>query len=307
MDSKLKSNQIQLSDCLTDFITNLRIEKNLSENSVSAYKIALNRYIEFLKAREIHSCGEVKTTDIDALFSELSDLGLAARSVAQNLSAVKSFHKFMIEEDIADEDPTLNFRTPKLAKKLPHILEYADIQKLMDAVDTSSEIGLRDRAMLEVLYAAGLRISELVKLLRQNIFKDDGFLRVIGKRSKERLVPLGEEAIWWISHWEADGRPKLMKVEHSGDYLFLNQRGRVMTRDGFFKIFKKYIERAGLSDEISPHTIRHSFATHLLEGGADLRSVQEMLGHASISTTQIYTHLDREYLKEVHKSFHPRG
>ena len=205
------------------------------------------------------------------------------------------------------EDPTINFQTPKIGKKLPQVLEYAEIKRILNAIDTSTLIGIRDRAMHETLYGAGLRISELINLTKANIFKDEEFIRVIGKRSKERFIPLGEEAFRWIGLWETDARPQLFKIEKSGDHLFLNNRGKKMSRDGFFKIFKKYVAKAGIEKNISPHTIRHSFATHLLEGGADLRSVQEMLGHASIATTQIYTHLDREYLKEVHKSFHPRG
>ena len=244
---------------------------------------------------------------MEGLFTELSSLGLSSRSVAQNLSALKAFHRFLEDEDITKKDPTQNFQTPRMSKKLPQVLEYTEIKRILNSIDSSSLTGIRDRTMFEVLYGAGLRVSELINLIISNVFKEEGIIRVIGKRSKERIIPLGEEAFRWIGLWSSDARPQIAKVGSSGDFLFLNARGKRMTRDGFFKLFKKQIGKAGIEKDVSPHTFRHSFATHLLEGGADLRSVQEMLGHVSISTTQIYTHVDREYLKEVHKTFHPRG
>ena len=297
----------EFQNYLKDFFIYLRMERNLSENTISAYSIALKRYIVFLTDRGIKNADEVTYDVVEGMFTELSALGLSARSVAQNLSALKAFHRFLEDEDISKKDPTQNFQTPRMSKKLPQVLEYSEIKSILNSVDSSSLIGIRDRTMFEVLYGAGLRVSELINLIMGNIFKEEGIIRVIGKRSKERIIPLGEEAFRWIGLWLSDARPQLAKMGSSGDYLFLNARGKNMTRDGFFKLFKKQIEKAGIEKEVSPHTFRHSFATHLLEGGADLRSVQEMLGHVSISTTQIYTHLDREYLKEVHKSFHPRG
>ncbi|TFB12057.1 site-specific tyrosine recombinase XerD [Candidatus Marinimicrobia bacterium MT.SAG.3] len=297
----------EFQNYLKDFFIYLRMERNLSENTISAYSIALKRYIAFLTDRGIKKADEVTYDVVEGMFTELSSLGLSARSVAQNLSALKAFHRFLEDEDISKKDPTQNFQTPRMSKKLPQVLEYSEIKSILNSVDSSSLIGIRDRTMFEVLYGAGLRVSELINLIIGNIFKEEGIIRVIGKRSKERIIPLGEEAFRWIGLWLSDARPQLAKMGSSGDYLFLNARGKNMTRDGFFKLFKKQIEKAGIEKEVSPHTFRHSFATHLLEGGADLRSVQEMLGHVSISTTQIYTHLDREYLKEVHKSFHPRG
>ena len=297
----------EFQNYLKDFFIYLRMERNLSENTISAYSIALKRYIAFLEDKGIKKADEVTYDVVEGMFTELSSLGLSARSVAQNLSALKSFHRFLEDEDISKKDPTQNFQTPRMSKKLPQVLEYSEIKSILNSVDSSSLIGIRDRTMFEVLYGAGLRVSELINLIMGNIFKEEGIIRVIGKRSKERIIPLGEEAFRWIGLWLSDARPQLAKMGSSGDYLFLNARGKNMTRDGFFKLFKKQIEKAGIEKEVSPHTFRHSFATHLLEGGADLRSVQEMLGHVSISTTQIYTHLDREYLKEVHKSFHPRG
>ena len=297
----------EFQNYLKDFFIYLRMERNLSENTISAYSIALKRYIVFLTDRGIKNADEVTYDVVEGMFTELSALGLSSRSVAQNLSALKSFHRFLEDEDISKKDPTQNFQTPRMSKKLPQVLEYSEIKSILNSVDSSSLIGIRDRTMFEVLYGAGLRVSELINLIMGNIFKEEGIIRVIGKRSKERIIPLGEEAFRWIGLWLSDARPQLAKMGSSGDYLFLNARGKNMTRDGFFKLFKKQIEKAGIEKEVSPHTFRHSFATHLLEGGADLRSVQEMLGHVSISTTQIYTHLDREYLKEVHKSFHPRG
>ena len=297
----------EFQNYLRDFFIHLRMARNLSENTISAYSIALKRYITFLEDKGIKNADEVSHDVVEAMFTLLSSIGLSSRSVAQNLSALKAFHRFLEDEDITKKDPTQNFQTPRMSKKLPQVLEYSEINRILNSIDSSSLIGIRDRTMFEVLYGAGLRVSELIDLNIGNIFKEEGFIRVIGKRSKERIIPLGEEAFRWIGLWVSDARPQIAKMGSSGDYLFLNARGKRMTRDGFFKLFKKQIDRAGIKKDVSPHTFRHSFATHLLEGGADLRSVQEMLGHASISTTQIYTHLDREYLKEVHKTFHPRG
>lgn len=307
MERVTNSEKTELSNGLRDFFIHLRLERNLSGNTISAYGTALNRYLLTLRDKGISKARDIDSGVIASMFTQLSALGLSARSIAQNLSAIKAYHRYLEDEKIAVEDPTINFQTPKIGKKLPQVLEYTEIKRILDAIDTSTLIGIRDRAMHETLYGAGLRISELINLSKANIFRKEEFIRVIGKRSKERIIPLGEEAFRWIGLWETDARPQLFKIEISEDYLFLNNRGKKMSRDGFFKIFKKYVAKAGINKNISPHTIRHSFATHLLEGGADLRSVQEMLGHASIATTQIYTHLDREYLKEVHKSFHPRG
>lgn len=297
----------EFQDHLKDFFIYLRMERNLSENTISAYSIALKRYISYLADKGITNPDEVSYDNVEGLFTELSSLGLSSRSVAQNLSALKAFHRFLEDEDITKKDPTQNFQTPRMSKKLPQVLEYTEIKRILNSIDSSSLTGIRDRTMFEVLYGAGLRVSELINLIISNVFKEEGIIRVIGKRSKERIIPLGEEAFRWIGLWSSDARPQIAKVGSSGDFLFLNARGKRMTRDGFFKLFKKQIGKAGIEKDVSPHTFRHSFATHLLEGGADLRSVQEMLGHVSISTTQIYTHVDREYLKEVHKTFHPRG
>ena len=297
----------EFQDQLKDFFIYLRMERNLSENTISAYSIALKRYISYLADKGITNPDEVSYDNVEGLFTELSSLGLSSRSVAQNLSALQAFHRFLEDEDITKKDPTQNFQTPRMSKKLPQVLEYTEIKRILNSIDSSSLTGIRDRTMFEVLYGAGLRVSELINLIISNVFKEEGIIRVIGKRSKERIIPLGEEAFRWIGLWSSDARPQIAKVGSSGDFLFLNARGKRMTRDGFFKLFKKQIGKAGIEKDVSPHTFRHSFATHLLEGGADLRSVQEMLGHVSISTTQIYTHVDREYLKEVHKTFHPRG
>ena len=303
MSRETSDEKSELQNNLRDFFIYLRVEKNLSENTISAYTVALNRYISFLNESGIKVASKVTTLTV----ASMSSLGLSSRSIAQNLSALKSFHRYLEDEEITATDPTENFQTPKQSKKLPEVLEYSEIKRILDVIDTSSPTGIRDRAMCETLYGAGLRISELISLGKSNVFEKEAFIRVIGKRSKERIIPLGEEAFRWIGIWESEGRPVIAKEGDSGDVLFLNRRGKKMTRDGYFKLFKKYISLAGIKKHVSPHTMRHSFATHLLEGGADLRSGQEMLGHVSISTTQIYTHLDREHLKEVHKTFHPRG
>ena len=297
----------EFQNYLRDFFIHLRMERNLSENTISAYSIALKRYIAFLAARGIKIADEVTYDVVEGMFTELSSLGLSSRSVAQNLSALKAFHRFLEDEDITKKDPTQNFQTPRISKKLPQVLEYSEIKSILNSVDSSSLIGIRDRTMFEVLYGAGLRVSELINLIMGNIFKEEGIIRVIGKRSKERIIPLGEEAFRWIGLWLSDARPQLAKMGSSGDYLFLNARGKNMTRDGFFKLFKKQIEKAGIEKEVSPHTFRHSFATHLLDEGADLRVIQELLGPASLGTTQKYTHLATDRLMEDYDKAHPRS
>jgi len=204
-------------------------------------------------------------------------------------------------------DPTLEVTGPKFQRRLPDVLAVHEIEAILTAVDTSTPLGIRDRAMLEMAYGSGLRVSELITLPLSNLFFSDGYLRCMGKGSKERVVPMGQAAMDWTTRYRRDVRPELAARAPGTDVIFLNARGRPLSRMGFWKIFQKHVAKAGVRDRVKPHTLRHSFATHLLEGGADLRVVQEMLGHADISTTQIYTSVDREYLKEIHRTFHPRG
>ncbi len=292
----------------------LRLEKSLSKETLSAYKFDLERYIKFLKEQTIQTPDAINEKHCSAFFSVLKELGLAPSSMARNFSAVKGFHRFLVAEGAAATNPMQYLDPPKLPKNLPDVLSQNEMFAILDqpsktvARDTKHErLLLRDRALLEVLYACGLRASELSGLKQHDVFFDDQIIRVIGKGSKERLVPIGRSAIHWIKKYQNHSRRFLAHPQKSKDILFLNARGGPLTRMSIWNIVRFYSNAAGVKKEVHPHTFRHSFATHLLEGGADLRAVQEMLGHADIGTTQIYTHIDREYLKEVHKTFHPRG
>jgi len=292
---------------LDQFIAYLKFERNLSENSIDAYNTDLKRYILFLSGRKIKIPEDIKENDVSRLVQSLSHLGLAPASVSRNLSSIKSFHKFLVGENILNNDPTENIKGPKLRRHLPSVLSYDEIQSIIKHIDVKKNLGLRDRAMIELLYASGLRISELLNLPLREIYFSESIIRVFGKGSKERLVPTSEVALKWISKYLDTSRPYLDRFKRSDGITFLSVRGNAMSRMGFWKILNNLVKAAGIRKKISPHTFRHSFATHLLEGGADLRAVQEMLGHADISTTQIYTHLDRTYLKQVYDEFHPRA
>ena len=236
----------------------------------------------------------------------LGELGLEASSVARNLTAVRMFHRYLHAEGMIENDPTEHMKSPKLGRKLPSVLNIYEVERLMVEPDVETLLGLRDRALLEMLYGAGLRVSELIGLERLHLLFDLEVVRVIGKGSRERVVPIGTEAVAWVNRYLTGAREELSGAA-SGNTVFLNFRGGAMSRMGVWKILRRYVQNSGIRKSVSPHTMRHSFATHLLEGGADLRAVQEMLGHVDISTTQIYTHVDREYLKEVHRTFHPRA
>lgn len=292
---------------LDQFIAYLKFERNLSENSIDAYSKDLSRYISFLNGRKVKYPEDIKENDVNRLIQSLSHLGLAASSVSRNLSSIKTFHKFLIGENIVGHDPTENIKGPKLRRHLPSVLSFDEIQSIIKQINVKTSLGLRDRAMIELLYASGLRISELLQLPLREIYFNEEIIRVFGKGSKERLVPTSIRALNWISKYLETARPYLDRFKRSEGITFLSVRGSAMSRMGFWKILKGFVNKAGIRKEITPHTFRHSFATHLLEGGADLRAVQEMLGHADISTTQIYTHLDRTYLKQVYQEFHPRA
>lgn len=293
---------------LEQFLDYLSIEQNLSFNTIDSYRNDLKRYLEFVTSQKKYpDLNQVTSKDVSAFVQLLNSLGLSPKSISRNLSAIRTFHKYLMNEDILEDDPAENIDMPKLPKTLPSVLEIAEVEKILEQPDTLEHLGIRDRTMLELIYACGLRISELLSLKQNDIRTDAGFLRVFGKGSKERMVPVGEVAMNWILVYQEKVRPHLLGKQTSDDVLFLNSRGKKLSRMGFWKILKRYTDMAGIKKEVTPHTFRHSFATHLLEGGADLRVVQELLGHSDISTTQIYTHIDREYLKEVHKTFHPRG
>lgn len=290
---------------LDRFFNYLSLERGFSSNTIDSYKRDLKKYYNFLKNIKISSWEKVRITDVTKFIHYLHYRGLSSSSISRNLSAIKSFHKFILMENYAKTDPAGPAESPKLWRKLPVVLDQNEMEKLLEQPDVSSHLGIRDKAILEFLYATGVRISELLNLKRSKLLFEVGFVRVWGKGEKERIIPVGEMAIEWVKKYLEESRPHL-KSSNSRDIVFLNVRGGRLSRMGVWKIIKKYVDLALIKKKVSPHTLRHSFATHLLEGGADLRAVQEMLGHADISTTQIYTHLDREYLKEVLKEFHPR-
>jgi integrase/recombinase XerD len=296
---------------IRQFIHYLKLERSLSFNSIEAYQhdIVLLRQFADIKYSSLSPL-KITGRHLQAFIEYLNELGMSAHSQARILSGVKAFFKFLIYEELIESDPTALIEGPKLGRKLPDTLSYDEIERLLQAIDLSTPEGARNRAMLEILYSSGLRVSELVELTLTNIHRDIGFLRVVGKGNKERLVPVGREAIKFLAIYvdEIRGRsPHKPPQKGFENHVFLNRRGKKLTRVMIFTIIKTLAKNIGLGKTISPHTFRHSFATHLIEGGADLRAVQEMLGHESITTTEIYTHLDRDYLRQVVQEFHPRS
>jgi len=286
----------------------LKLEKGLSENSVQAYVNDLKKLIRFLEIQGTDAGPEkVEQDTLHAFIRWVNDLGLNARSQARVISGIKSFFKFLVMEERISTDPSLLLEGPRIGRKLPEVLSIGEIDKLFAAIDLSKPEGRRNKAMLEVLYSCGLRVSELVGLRISDLFREEGFVRIIGKGNKERLVPVSSTALKEIDNYMPDRNAMLDIDKGHTDILFLNRRGRQLTRVMIFTIIRQLVEKSGLKKRISPHTFRHSFATHLVNGGADLRAVQEMLGHESIVTTEIYTHLDREYLREAIISYHPRS
>ncbi len=293
-------------DILLKFINYLLLEKGSSKNTVDSYKFDIEKLLGFLKQKKI-KFKQTKSEDIDAFLKYLrEERKLSPASIARCVSSIRGFYEFLISENLLQTSPLENFRTPKQIKKLPDVLEAEEIKSIIETTDPMSVLGMRDRAMLELLYAAGLRISELLNLKVSDVSLDDGFLRCFGKGNKERLIPIGLYAKETIGNYLQRSRT-LLKKNKDTEILFLNSRGSKLSRMGGWKIVEKYVVKAGIVKHVTPHTFRHSFATHLLEGGADLRVVQEMLGHVSITTTEIYTHIDREKLKEAIKVYHPRG
>ena len=291
-----------------EFRNYLKLERSLSQNSIEAYVHDVNlleQYLEFAKL-EVSPLA-ISRKHLQNFLQHINDLGMSAHSQARILSGIKGFYKYLLSEELIEKDPTTLIEGPRLGRKLPDTLGYAEIVKLLDAIDLSSPEGGRNRAMLEILYSSGLRVSELVELKRANVYFDLGFLRVIGKGNKERLVPIGRDAMRYLKIYLEEIRVHVPVQKAFEGYVFLNRRGMKISRVSIFLIIKALATKVGLKKSISPHTFRHSFATHLIEGGADLRAVQEMLGHESITTTEIYTHLDRDYLKQVIKEFHPRS
>ncbi len=292
---------------IKDFEGFLKLEKGLSTNSVVAYISDIKKLTQFIELSQLE-LGPLEL-DYDHLHNFLvwiGELGLSARSQARILSGLKAFYRYLLLEDLVEKDPTALIEGPRLGRKLPEVLSLEEIDLILSMIDLSKPEGRRNKAMLEVLYSCGLRVSELVGLKISNIYRGEGFLRIIGKGDKERLVPVSRQALREVDFYLPD-RNSLVIQSGSEDILFLNRRGGMLSRVMIFTIIKELANKAGIKKSVSPHTFRHSFATHLVEGGADLRAVQEMLGHESIITTEIYTHLDREYLREAILSFHPRS
>ncbi len=295
-----------MQESVQEFLDYIRSEKNVAANTVSSYTFDLRTYSQFLAARDILTPQQVTPADIKDFLAELTRLGYATTSIGRQLAALRMFHRYLAGEKYCASDPAENISLPRKSQKLPHVLDIPEIELMLEQPDVSTALGLRDRALLEFLYATGARVSEATALGLDDLFLAQNFVRLFGKGAKERLAPIGEIAIMWLNTYLAEARPQLVRPRRKQEKVFLNFRGGKLSRMGVWLVLRRSIEAAGITKQASPHTLRHSFATHMLEGGADLRAVQEMLGHANLGTTQIYTHLDRAYLKEVHRQFHPR-
>jgi len=296
------------SSYIKQFENYLKLERSLSQNSIDAYVRDVEKLDQFIEIKKLDiSPLKITSKHLQSFLEYINELGMSSYSQARILSGLKAFYKFLIFEELISADPTALIEGPKIGRKLPDTLDYGEIEKLLAAIDLSTPEGGRNRAMLEMLYSSGLRVSELIDLRLANVHSDIGFLRVIGKGNKERLVTIGREALKYLKIYIDEIRVHTPKIETFSSYVFLNRSGRKLTRVMVFLIIKALAAKIGLKKNISPHTFRHSFATHLIEGGADLRAVQEMLGHESITTTEIYTHLDRDYLRQVVQQFHPRS
>jgi len=297
---------ISLDNSLDSFLNYLIVERGLAKNTVESYSRDLQKFVGFMEKNNIADLDKPDNVVIMSFLLELKTQGLSSRSTGRNLSAIRMFFRFLVREEIVKADPTVNIESPKIRPHLPSVLNVSEVDSLLSQPDSNTLRGLRDKTMLELLYATGIRATELVHLKLASLNLEVGFIIAFGKGSKERIIPLGETAQLYLKKFIASARPKYLKGRMS-PFLFLNASGKPLTRQGFWKIIKRYALKAGINKKISPHTLRHSFATHLLERGADLRSVQIMLGHADIATTQIYTHITQERLKKIHQQYHPRA
>lgn len=291
---------------IDEFLNYLTVEKGLSRNTISSYKTDLVHFMEYLAGKSMSDIDKIKRQDITGYMLSLKDKGISGNSISRALVAIKMFYRFLVQERLAKDDVPGIIESPKLIRPLPNVLNVAEVDKLLAAPDIRDWMGMRDKAALELMYATGMRVSEMVDLTIDGLNLDVGFIKCRGKGSKERIVPLGKKAKEALTRYLEKIRPKLLKSKQDS-HVFLSRLGRKISRQSFWKMLKKNARLARIKKDITPHTLRHSFATHLLERGADLRVVQEMLGHADIATTQIYTHINKERLKSIHKQFHPRA
>ncbi|MEH7414817.1 site-specific tyrosine recombinase XerD [Neobacillus drentensis] len=293
---------------LKAFLDYLIVEKGLAKNTIISYERDLKSYLHYLKSVEvIQSLNEIQRIQIIHFLNYLKDQGKSSKTLARHIASIRAFHQFLLREKAADQDPSVLIDTPKLERALPKILSIVEVEKLLNTPDPNDHFGLRDKAMLELLYATGIRVSELIALEIEDVHLTLGFIRCIGTGKRERIIPIGKTALAAIKQYLETGRPHFVTEKHKADALFLNHQGHQLTRQGFWKILKKLAQQAGIDKELTPHTLRHSFAAHLIENGADLRAVQEMLGHADISTTQIYTNVSKSRIRDVYSKFHPRA
>lgn len=288
------------------YLLHLKVERGLAQNTLDSYRRDLTKFILYLRRLGVNALEHVERREILAFMEDLHNNGRAAATISRNLAAIRSFFGFLNQENLVDKNPSSELDSPKIPKRLPNIMTVKQVAKLLEQPDVKSPSGLRDKAMLELLYATGIRVSELVDLSLVDVNLDMGFLRCLGKGSKERIIPMGKTAVKSVHTYLQKGRGKLIR-DSQEQAVFVNFHGRRLTRQGFWKILKKYVRQAGFTGDITPHTLRHSFATHLLENGADLRAVQEMLGHSDISTTQIYTQVTAIRLRDVYQQYHPRA
>jgi integrase/recombinase XerD len=290
---------------LEEFLNYLSVERGLSKNTIVSYRSDLAHFIEYEEAKGVKDIADVKRDDITKYLLNLKDKSLSPNSISRALVAIKMFYKFLVQEHFIKDDVAGVLESPKLIRPLPNVMGMAEVDKLLAAPDTRKWMGLRDKAALELMYATGMRVSELVELTTEGLNLDIGFIKCKGKGDKERIVPLGRKAKEAIERYMEKVRPDLLKGKHD-HHLFLSRLGRKVSRQSFWKMIKRNARAARIKRDVAPHTLRHSFATHLLERGADLRVVQELLGHSDISTTQLYTHINKERLKSIHRQFHPR-
>jgi integrase/recombinase XerD len=297
-----------MEDQLRDFIHFLTVEKGLAKNTLISYERDLKSYMAYLKnVEQLPGWNECRRVNIIHFLSHLKEQGKSSKTLARHIASIRSFHQFLIREKVSDTDPSVHIETPQAERSLPKVLSLEEAEALLESPKLNDQYGLRDKAMLELLYATGMRVSELINLDISDVHATMGFVRCIGKGNKERIIPIGKTALDSIEHYLNRGRGKFAAGKKNTESLFLNHHGNRLTRQGFWKILKKLAKEANIEKELTPHTLRHSFATHLLMNGADLRAVQEMLGHADISTTQIYTHVTNVRLKDVYTKFHPRA